>query len=101
MFSHTEHKMNALTEENGVLSLQVMIQPLDFLSFYITSHLKTKVSAFLQMRTVYPKLAILEAEIGRLKENYACAEKGWKEKTSSLESKLDEVTTQKVDGIRI
>lgn len=53
------------------------------------------------MRPVYPKLAIFEAEIGRLTENHVCAEKEWKEKTSSLESKLEEVTTQKVDGSSI
>lgn len=29
-----EQKMNHLTEENGVLSLQVIIQVLDFLSFF-------------------------------------------------------------------
>lgn len=52
----------------------------------------------MQMRTVYPKLAMFEAEIGRHTENYTCAEEGWKEKTGSLESKLNEVTIQKVDG---
>lgn len=55
----------------------------------------------MQMRTVYPKLAIFEAEIHRLTEIHACAEKGWKEKTSGLESMLDEVTTEKVDESRI
>lgn len=29
-----EHKLNELTEENGVLSLQVMIQALDFFIFH-------------------------------------------------------------------
>lgn len=41
-----EQKMNHLTEENGVLSLQVMIQALDFLSFFMKSHLKTEVCIF-------------------------------------------------------
>lgn len=30
-----ERKMNELAEENGALSLQVVIQPLSFLSFFI------------------------------------------------------------------
>lgn len=41
-----EHKMNDLTEENGVLSLQVMIQPLDFSKFFIKSRLKAEVCIF-------------------------------------------------------
>lgn len=95
-----ERKMNELTEENGVLCLQVAIRASGFLSSFIES-LWTLKSAFLQMRTVNPKLASYEAEIGRLTESYTCAEKYWKEKTSSLESELNEVTTQKVDGSRI
>lgn len=48
------------------------------------------------MRTVRSQLAIFEAEVGRLAENQACAEKEWKDKTSRLECQLTQVTTQKV-----
>ncbi|XP_074535426.1 uncharacterized protein LOC141797696 isoform X2 [Halichoeres trimaculatus] len=64
-----EHKVDELTEENGVLSSQ--------------------------MRAVCSQLAIFEAEVGQLTETHASAQEEWKNKTGLLESELNQATAQK------
>uniref|UniRef100_A0A3B4T457 Nuclear mitotic apparatus protein 1 n=1 Tax=Seriola dumerili TaxID=41447 RepID=A0A3B4T457_SERDU len=64
-----ERKVDELTEENGVLSSQ--------------------------MRAVCSKLAIFEAEVGRLTETQASVQEEWTSKTSDLQSELNQANAQK------
>ncbi|XP_030600984.1 nuclear mitotic apparatus protein 1 isoform X2 [Archocentrus centrarchus] len=64
-----EHKVDELTEENGLLSTQV--------------------------RAACSRFAIFETEVGRLTEDHASAQEEWRKETSRLQSELDQATAQK------
>ncbi|XP_060929744.1 nuclear mitotic apparatus protein 1 [Limanda limanda] len=64
-----EHKVDSLTDENGVLSSQ--------------------------MRTVCSQLTIFEAEVGRLTESQASSQEEWQSQTSHLQTELNQATAQK------
>ncbi|XP_016532913.1 nuclear mitotic apparatus protein 1 isoform X4 [Poecilia formosa] len=66
---HMERKVDELTGENGDLSFQ--------------------------MRALCSKLAVFEAENGQLTQAQASAEEEWRNKTSHLQSELNQATTQK------
>ncbi|XP_043976143.1 nuclear mitotic apparatus protein 1 isoform X4 [Gambusia affinis] len=66
---YMERKVDELTGENGDLSFQ--------------------------MRALCSKLAVFEAENGQLTQAQASAEEEWRNKTSHLQSELNQATTQK------
>lgn len=51
---------------------------------------------YCQMRALCSKLAVFEAENGQLTQAQASAEEEWRNKTSHLQSELNQATTQKV-----
>ncbi|KAM9318192.1 nuclear mitotic apparatus protein 1 isoform 2-T2 [Pholidichthys leucotaenia] len=64
-----EHKVDELTDENGVLSSQ--------------------------MKAVCSELASFEAEVGMLKQNQASSQEEWEGRTRQLQSELSQATAQK------